>query len=82
MFVRVRLSVLKDALQFVDEWTSANEIPALRAPLHQASVSTLRQLTLVILFSMKTMELCENGLQPHSGATPLFSMRTVSLVSL
>ena len=36
---------------------------------------------LVILFSLKTMETLENGLQPHSGGTPLFSMRTVSLPS-
>ena len=34
---------------------------------------------LAILFSLKTMESLENGLQPHSGATPLFSMRTVLL---
>ena len=38
--------------------------------------------TLAILFSLKTMESLENGLQPHSGETPLFSMRTVSLASL
>ena len=28
---------------------------------------------------LKTMELLENRLQPDSGVTPLFSMRTVSL---
>ena len=38
-------------------------------------------MTLMILFSMKTMKSLENGLQPQSGATPLFSMRTVSLAS-
>ena len=31
---------------------------------------------LAILFSLKTMESLANILQPHSGATPLFSMRT------
>ena len=36
---------------------------------------------LVIQFSLKTMESLENGLQPHSGATVLFSMITVSLAS-
>ena len=34
------------------------------------------------LFLLKTIKLIENGLQPKSGATPLFSMRTVSLPSL
>ena len=44
------------------------------------SISTVTTLmTLAILFSLKTMELLENGLQPHSGVTPLFSMRTESL---
>ena len=38
-------------------------------------------MTLVILVSLKTMELLKNGLQPHSGVTPLFSMTTVSLAS-
>ena len=37
-------------------------------------------MTLAILFSLKTMESLENGLQPHSGATLLFEMGTVSLV--
>ena len=36
---------------------------------------------LAILFSLKTMESLKNGLQPNSGVTPLFSMRTVSLAS-
>ena len=39
-------------------------------------------MTLGILISLKTMESLKNGLQPHSGVTPLFSMRTVSLASL
>ena len=33
-------------------------------------------------FSLKTMELLENGLPPQSRATILFSMKTVSLASL
>ena len=37
---------------------------------------------LAILFSVKTMELLENGLQPYSGVTPLFSMRIESKLSL
>ena len=45
-----------------------------RVHLHQTSVSTLWQL--VILFSLKTKESLEKGLQPH-----LFSMRTESLAS-
>ena len=36
---------------------------------------------LATLFSLKTMESLKNGLQPHSGATPLFFMRTVLLAS-
>ena len=36
---------------------------------------------LVILLSLKTIELLEIGLQFHSEVTPLFSMRTVSLAS-
>ena len=38
-------------------------------------------MTLAILFSLKTMESLENGLQSKSGATPLFSMRTESQAS-
>ena len=38
-------------------------------------------MTLAILFSLKTVELLENGLQTHSRATPLFSMRTESQAS-
>ena len=38
-------------------------------------------MTLAILFSLKTMESLENGLQPQSGVTPLFSNRTESLAS-
>ena len=33
------------------------------------------------MFSLKTIKSLENALQPHSGVTPLFSMRTVSLAS-
>ena len=36
---------------------------------------------LAILFYLKTMKSLENGLQPQSEATPLFSMRTESLAS-
>ena len=36
---------------------------------------------LAALFTLKTMESLKNGLQPQSGVTPLFSIRTVSLVS-
>ena len=54
--------------------------PQVRAPLHQESASTL-QMTLMILFSLKTIESLENGLQTHSGVTPLFSMRTESQAS-
>ena len=36
---------------------------------------------LVILVRLKTMQLIQNGLQPYSGATPLFSMRTGSVAS-
>ena len=32
---------------------------------------------LALLLSLKTMELLRNVLQPHSGVTPLFSMKTV-----
>ena len=33
----------------------------------------------MILLSWKAIELLENGLQPYSGETPLFSMRTLLL---
>ena len=36
---------------------------------------------LVILFSLKTVESLENGLQPQSGETPFFSINTESLAS-
>ena len=35
-----------------------------------------------ILLSLKIMESLENGLQPQSGATPLFPMKAVLLVTL
>ena len=35
----------------------------------------------VILLLLKTMELLQNGCNPNPGATPLFSIRAVSLVS-
>ena len=37
-------------------------------------------MTLAILFSLKTMESLENGLQTQSETTPLFSMRAILLV--
>ena len=40
------------------------------------SVSVNAAMTLAILFSLKSVESLENRLQPHSGANPLFSMRT------
>ena len=36
---------------------------------------------LAILVSLKSVESLENRLQPHSGVTPLFSMRIESLAS-
>ena len=53
-----------------------------RARLHQSSASILRHsvITLAILFSLKTMELLENGLQLQCGATSLSSRRTELLV--
>ena len=39
------------------------------------------EMTLAIMFSLKTIELLENGLQPHSGVIPLFSMRSELLES-
>ena len=36
---------------------------------------------LLILFSLKTRNLLKNGLQPHPGATQMFSMRRVLLAS-
>ena len=38
-------------------------------------------MTLAILFSLKSVESLENRLQPHSGVTPFFSMRTESQAS-
>ena len=52
------------------------------SPLFMPSISINAAMTLAILFSLKTMESLENGLQPQSGATPLFLMRTESLASL
>ena len=43
----------------------------LRDRLHP-SVSDNSAMVLAILFSLKRMELLDNGLQPNSGATPLF----------
>ena len=48
---------------------------------HQHQHCDHSTMMLVILFSLKLMEMLENGLQPQSGATPLFSMRTGLLAS-
>ena len=61
----------------------------LAASLVSGPVYTKRQrqrcdnsvMMLVILFSLKSVESLENRLQPRSGATSLFSMRTESLAS-
>ena len=37
-------------------------------------------MTLAILFSLKTMELLEYGLQCHSGETPLYSVSIASVI--
>ena len=58
--------------------------------LEQGPVYTKRQhqcsdnsaMTLAILFSLKSVESLENRLQPHSGETPLFSMRMELQASL
>ena len=50
--------------------------------LFTSSVSIDLAMTLAILFSLKTIKSLENGLQPHSGVTPLFSMRIESLTPL
>ena len=58
-----------------------------RAPLGPVYTKRQRQcfhksaMTLVILFSLQTMESLERGLQPQSGATQLFSMKTILLAS-
>ena len=56
----------------------------IRARLHQVKRQRCDNsaMTLAILFSLKSMELLENRLQPHFRATPLFSMRTESQVAL
>ena len=51
----------------------------IRVRLHQASSSALRQFWDDVL--IETMELLENGLQPHSRATSLLEMRIVLLAS-
>ena len=64
-------------------------VPSNIVHLVQGPVYTKRQgqycnnpaMTLVILFSLKSMEMLENRLLPQSGVTPLFWMRTESLAS-
>ena len=60
---------------------AAKVVLLLRKGQFTRSVSVNAAMTLVILFSLKTMESLENGLQTHSGATPYFSMRTESQAS-
>ena len=45
---------------------------------HQSQFGINTVMTLVTQFSLTTMESLQNGLQPHSQATPLWSMRTSS----
>ena len=69
-------------------WVSNGQNPAFK--VHLGPVYTTRQhqrcdnsaVTLAILFSLKTMESLLTGVATHFKATPLFSMRTISLVSL
>ena len=54
-------------------------VPQLQVPFNQRSDNFV--MMLAILFSVKTIESLENGYQPYSGATPMFSMRTELLAS-
>ena len=56
-------------------------LQCLRAHLHLHFVSDDTAMILVMLFSLKTMESLENGLQSHSVVTLLFSMTALSLAS-
>ena len=49
---------------------------------HQRESFDNSGVTLAILLSLKTMESLQNGVTTHFQATPLLSMRTVSLASL
>ena len=75
--------LLKTSLRGCDglKWHFPNV--AFRARLHQAPHQRCDNsaTTLMILFSLKTMELPVNELQPHSWVTSLFSMRTAFLAS-
>ena len=52
---------------------------SLRDRLHQASAQQQLCDNACDFISLKTMDSLENRLQTHSGATPLFLMRTVLL---
>ena len=56
-------------------------LQCLRAHLHLYFVNDDTAMILVMLFSLKTMESLENGLQSHSVVTLLFSMTALSLAS-
>ena len=54
---------------------------SVRARLRQSQCCDNSVMTLAILFSLKSMETLENGLQPHSGAS-LQSHRVVVVLTL
>ena len=65
---------------------SSQHLKRLRVRLPRASAPMLQQCwndsSDTVLIELKTIESPQKGLQLYSGATPLFSMRTVSLASL
>ena len=48
---------------------------------NQCQFNIKAMMTLATLISLNTTELLQNGLQPYSGATPLFSIREVLLAA-
>ena len=82
--VPVKLLRVNDDGSFDDPDNLKTLTGTLGPRLYQASASTLRQLCmmLAILFLLKTMESLQNGVAIDFQATPLFSLRTLSLASL
>ena len=65
---------------FIVKHTQSLRSPGLVYTKHQRQSCDNSAMMLEILSSLKTKESLGNGLQPHSGVTLLFSMRTVLLV--
>ena len=81
VFVSNDMSFFAYFLNLLENWSAMIKVLGPIYTKHQRQCCDNSGMTLAILFSLKTVESLENGLQTHSGAIPLISIRTESQAS-